>query len=366
MPTDPISQLRASRPDLFQAPPFWRSTLDDIAQTAQTAKQGQAAVFGRSAGGRDLWAFAYGPFEPQNPTTTISSANASDRPQAFFDPALRTRPVLTLIGPIHGGEIEGIALCLNLIHLLEHGVDLRGRPNDALLDILRKMRLVVIPCLNPDGRQRAGVLHMSGAERDHIFLVQQGLMKDGSLFAGRRVKETQPIPDDFLLWRGGYYNDAGVNLQHDDFFGPALCPENRALLTLFRREVPDGFLTLHAHGGAPAFTSPDAFLSPGMQRKQSEASYYIMSRLVASGVVPADPALATGPPWSFYFQTWFSHATGALPLLLELPHGIRSKPYPLEQIVGIGLTVLEGWLDFALRYGLRPKHPDLYGAPPPA
>ncbi|HRU06876.1 MAG TPA: M14 family zinc carboxypeptidase [Candidatus Brocadiia bacterium] len=363
MSPDPISQLRLDRPDLFQAPPFWRSTLDDIAQAARTAARGQASVIGRSAGGRDLWAFAYGPFEPQKPTTTISSANASDRPQAFYDPALRTRPVLALLGPMHGGEVEGVALCLNLIHLLEHDADLLGRPNEELLAMLRRLRLVIVPCTNPDGREKAGVLHMSGAERDHIFLVQQGLMKDGSLFQGRRVKELQPIPNDYLLWRGGYYSDAGVNLQHDDFFG-ALAPENRALAALFRREMPDGFLTLHSHGASPGLTLPDAFLPPGVQRKQSEASFYMLSRLTARGWEVLTPDASTGPPWSFYFQTFLHHVCGAMPLLIELPHGVKTRPCSLETILDIGMTAVAAWADYALRFGLRPASPDFYGKPP--
>lgn len=364
----PIDELRNARPDLFAAPEFWRTTLDEVRETvARLERDGvEVETLGRSAGERDIFAVSWGAFEPQAPTATISSANASDRPEGFFDPSKRGKPALVLVGPIHGGEVEGIAVALNLFEVVATGRDLLGRDWARLQSLCRRVRLCVVPCMNPDGRERAGVRHLNGADVEHVFLTQQGVMKDGSLFRGRRIKEVQPVPDDYLQWRGGYYNDAGVNLQHDDFFGPELCPENRALARLFRREVPDGFLALHSHGGACAFTAPDAFLSPGYRRKQSEAAFYVMGRLTAGGFEPADPAAATGPPWSFYFQTFFSHATGALPLLLELPHGLASRPCPLDRILEIGLVAIEGWIDFALRYGLRPQSPAFYGPPPKA
>lgn len=163
MEQSPIADLRRKRADLFEAPGFWRTTLEDIAEAASAVENGAASIIGKSAGGRDILSFSYGAFEPQTPTATISSAMASDRPQAFFDPA---------------------------------------------------------DC--------------------------------------------------------------------------------------------------------------------------------------------------TGPPWSFYFQTFFHHASGALPLLFELPHGIRECYYPLENIIDIGLTAIESWLDFSLRFGLRPRAMDFYGTPPPA
>lgn len=360
-----IADLKQRRPDLFESPDFWRSGLDDVAGAA-AATRGEVSVLGRSAGGREIPAFAYGTFEPQDPTATISSAMGSDRPEAFFDPSKRTRPALVLVGSIHGGETEGIAVCLNLISVMESGRDLMGREQPRLADLLGQVRLVVIPCLNPDGRERAAVSHLNGAEIDHLYLVQQGVMQNGELLRGRQVKEIQPIPPGLVRSMGGYYNDAGVNPQHDDFFGPSLCPENAALRDLFRREIPDGFLTLHAHGGHTSLTSPDAYVSPGYRRKQSEAAFYILSRLASEGIEVMDPGRSTGPAWSFNFQTYFHHAAGALPLLCELPHGLRQRPCPLDRIIDAGLTVVEAWGDFALRFGLRPKHMDFYGTPPPA
>ena len=51
--SDPIGRLKREHPDLFAAPAFWRSTLEDTAGMAEALKAGRAEVIGRSAGGRE-------------------------------------------------------------------------------------------------------------------------------------------------------------------------------------------------------------------------------------------------------------------------------------------------------------------------
>lgn len=321
---------------------------------------------GQSAGGRDIFAFQYGEFEEVRPMATISSAMASDRPAAFYDPSLRNKPSLALIGSIHGGETEGIAFCLALIDLLETGRDGFGKERPELLEKIGKVRLNLIPCLNPDGREAAAIDHLNGAELDDLFLVQQGLLADGTPFRGRKVKETQPIPPGFLEFMGGYYNADGVNLQHDDFFGPRVAPENAAIRDLFRVEIPDAFLTMHAHGAPAAFLAPDAFISPGNQRKQVEAAGYVLARLHAQGIPFLAPDSIVTPPWSFFFQTWLHHMTGATPLLFEFCHGLKIRPASLESILETGFAVFEAWLDYCLAFGPRAKANEMFGAVTPA
>ncbi len=362
-----IEALRAEKPYLFEPLEFWPVDGGRMEQAIRGVRKGEAVLMGRSAGMRQIWGVTYGDFEPQQPTATISSAMASDHPEAFFNPERRTRPVLAVIGSIHGGETEGIALSMNLIHLMEHGVDLLGRRHDALRDRMREVRLVIVPCLNPDGRAKAAVTHLSGATRDELFLVQQGICQDGSLFAGRKVKEVSPIPPGFLKRMGGYYNDAGVNLQHDDFFGPQLAPENEAVMKLFRRELPDTFITLHAHGAPAAFIGPDAFIAPGYQRKQTEAMGYILSRLVDRGIPILAPEQIVTPPWSFYFQTWLHHMTGSLPLLFEFCHGLEGyTPSSPEQTLDTGLLMIGAWMEYFTHFGARPRSHELYAPVAPA
>lgn len=361
-----IENLRQRRPELFTAPDFWLSRLKDIDGAVREVKTGTVERIGQSAGGSKLYAFNYGELEPMASTATISSAMASDRPEAFYDPQKRTRPSLSVLGSIHGGETEGIAFCLSLIRLLETGRDASGQERPALLEKIRRLRLSVVPCLNPDGRSRAGISHLNGAALEDLFLVQQGLLADGSPFFGRKVKEIQPIPKETMRLMGGYYNDEGVNLQHDDFFGPRQAPENQAIRDFFRREVPDAFLTFHSHGGAPAILTPDAFLSPGTQRKQVEMAGFILSKLHAAGIAFIPPDQIVTPPWSFYFQTWLHHMTGATPLLFEFCHGMEMNPMTLEKIHESGFVTFEGWVDYCLAFGARPRANELFGSIRPA
>ncbi len=364
----PIIELQRRRPGLFISPAFWRSKLSDIQEAAALAKGGNCQsceLIGLSAGGEEIHAFHYGELEPVSPQTTISSAMASDRPGSFYDPSERTKPSLALIGSLHGGETEGVALCVSLIHLLETGIDTLGIKRPSLVKKIEKTRLSIIPCLNPDGRKAAAVDHLNGAEVEDLYLVQQGIFPDGTLFRGRKVKEVQPIPPDMLKFRGGYYNADGVNLQHDDFFGSKIAPENQAIRWLFRREIPDAFMAMHAHSAPAAFLTPDAFLSPGYQRKQVEAVGFILSKLDSRAIPFLAPDRIVAPPWSFYFQTWLHHMTGATPLLFEFCHGTKSVPTGLEAILETGFVVLEAWLDYCRVFGPRPLSNELFGAAVP-
>lgn len=357
-----IAQLKARRPDLFAAPAFWRSRLGDIAVAAEQCSVARPRTLGRSEGGRPIVAFESGHFEPQRPTTTISSAASSDRPQSFFDPALRTRPALVLVGCIHGGETQGIAVSMNVLSVIERGRDLLDRPQPELEALLKHVRLVIVPCMNPDGRERAGVDHLIAAGLDDLFLVQQGLDGRGELLRGRRIKELQPFPPEHQFL-GGYYNDAGINLQHDDFFGPSIASENAAMRDLMRAEMPDGFLTLHAHASAATMLAPDAFVSPAVQRRQAEVNGFVSAALLAKGFAVHHADRSASPPWTFNFQCFHHHVAGSTPSLLELPQGLNNALCTLTDIVDVGLVAIGAWIRHAVAFGLRPGDGGFYPTP---
>ena len=58
--------------------------------------------------------------------------------------------------------------------------------------------------------------------------------------------------------------------------------------------------------------------------------------------------------------------TGATPLLFEFCHGLTMEPVSLETILDTGLSVAEGWLEYCLLFGPRPRSNDLFGPPTPA
>jgi hypothetical protein len=361
-----LIQSLKQKSHLFTSPPYFKSKLADIHNAAATATSAHVHVIGYSLGNKPIHAFEYGSFEPQSPRTTISSANSSDRPSAFFDPAKRSKPSLTLIACMHGGETEGIAVSLNLIQIMESGKDTAGNDQSPLRSLLQKIRLTLIPCLNPDGRTRALVDHLVGAELDDLYLVQQGIWSDGTIPKGRAIKETQPFPADKVQYLGGYYNDAGINLQHDDFFGPKLAPENRAIVDYLAKELPDAILSLHGHGTHPCFFQPDPMVTPAAFRRQEQITSYALARLIDAGFAALHPDQCSPPAWCFNFQTYLYQATGALPLLFELPQGITLCPYTHDRILTSGSVATAAIADFALRFGLRPTYPELFPRVTPA
>jgi hypothetical protein len=73
----PLEALRARNPALFERPDFWKSRLSDIEKFASLPGTFVSRSLGRSAGGREIYAFTPGPVERPASTATISSAMAS-------------------------------------------------------------------------------------------------------------------------------------------------------------------------------------------------------------------------------------------------------------------------------------------------
>ena len=59
-----------------------------------------------------------------------------------------------LLGPVHGGEFEGVVGLVNLIRVAETGDDWRRRPWHELAANLGRCRVLIVPSGNPDGRAR--------------------------------------------------------------------------------------------------------------------------------------------------------------------------------------------------------------------
>lgn len=340
-------------PCFLEAPAFWRTRLADIAAAADYLKGADHGVFGRSAGGRPLYSYAYGPKEPPRRTTrTLSSALASGNPAAFWDPDAGRRPVVMVVAAIHGQEVEGIATCLNLLNVVETGADLRGKAWPTLAELARGCRLVVAPLGNPDGRERIPIANLVGSSIDDVHYYGQGVTMDGRILTWPECKQWQPMPRDMMQLLGAYYNDEGVNVQHDDFVGIA-ASETRALLALAEDEVPDLAVSIHGCGYAPIFTGVEHFLPEPYQARQAHLEAVGLHRLRQDGYPIAAPVVELQR--FFNFQTALYMASGCVPLGLELPHGMALKPFTMDEILDMGLTVLEELLAFGAGFGFRPR-----------
>jgi hypothetical protein len=223
-------------------PSFWKTDLLTINHLASTAKAGQVRCLTYSAGNRPLWVFAYGEAEEHHPAANYNSACGGKDAACYVNRA-RKKPVVLLVGGIHGQETEGIAAINNMISLLETGVDLGGNRNDAVIEAARQVRLLLIPAANPDGRSHVVPESMIGCKKEDLEYWGQGTWKDGTLCKWPDCKKVHPILDavEFL---GGYFNENGVNLMHDQFFHP-MAEETAALLHLMEDEFVDCALLLH-------------------------------------------------------------------------------------------------------------------------
>lgn len=226
-------------------PEYWKTSNEDIKFLYDSAEKAEKSILTYSAGGREVYCFAYGQGNKNAPKrANWSSALGSGDPRCYSDPDTKT-PTLVLIGTEHGQETEGTAALANLISLLETGKDLAGAENAELTALFKDIRIVIVPIANPDGRARVQPAAIVGLTQRELRYWGQGTWKDGSLCGWPECKKIHPIlgQTEFL---GGYYNDDGINPMHDDFFSPK-ASETKALLDLCERECAD--IVIHLHGG---------------------------------------------------------------------------------------------------------------------
>jgi len=235
-------------------PPFWISTTTEVsAFLKENVKKGHIKKIATSPGGRPVMSVFYGQQRQGKGTTTFSGASGINNIGPYRGPD-NNKTVYLGLGGVHGFELEGIMGVVNLISVMETGKDLNGKEWPEIITVMNKIdRIILIPLLNPDGRARVPVrmeMHR-GASKDSYIVheyLNTGGKPDGTLIGWPDVKEFIPMDFSTVGFPGGYPNDAGVNLMHDDFFG-ILQPENQALFDLVAGEKPD--LIINMHTGAP-------------------------------------------------------------------------------------------------------------------
>ena len=241
--------------DYLEQPPnipvFWRTSLDEVSDfLGKNVRKGQVEIIGKSAGGRPIRAVFYGSGREGKGTTTFSGSLGFRDVRAYRGPD-HNKAVFLGMSAVHGGEFEGIVGTVNLISVLETGKDLRGKEWPEIVAAAAAIdRLIIIPVMNPDGRERVPLRmekYVGTSNQIHEFF-NTGGKPDHSLIGWPDVKEFIPLDFKTTSFPGGYPNDAGVNLMHDDFFGERQ-PETKALFDLVAKEKPD--IILNMHTGAP-------------------------------------------------------------------------------------------------------------------
>jgi hypothetical protein len=353
-------------------PSFWVSSFDDVQQYLNSRiRKGTVGEIGRSAGGRPMRAVFYGRQRSGKGTTTFSGSLGFGDVRAYLGPDYG-RKVYLGFAAVHGGEFEGIVGMVNLLSVLETGADLRGKRWPGITAAAVALdRIILLPITNVDGRVRVPVRMLAHRGTDGTVeeYFDTGGKLDGSLIGWPQCKQNIPLDFSTTQFPGGYPNDAGVNIQHDDFFG-ARQPETQALLDLVARERPD--ISLNMHTGAAFIHMMRSFLEPVLSPAFEKLYRRVMAALTEAGTqhsndVSAEADLAREKrPGLFNLDSALNLHCGALAVLIESPaHSFSSakrdgKPFFLtpDQLLDAQLICHQQAMTFLAETGGRARWTD--------
>ena len=340
-------------------PAFWIAEPAVLAARWQNLKHGKVEVIAQSPGGRPLHLITYGVREDQKSEANFNSAIAGRKPSAYRDREKRTRPVLFLVGPVHGQETEGLVGLVNLIHILETGSDLRQRPQPTLRRLGEHCRLLILPTGNPDGLARFEPRTSRGMTIAQTEFWGMGTWSDGTIAMWPQSKQLHPFAGSRVGFLGCYFNDRGINPMHDEFFAP-LGPEAPAILGVARREAPDLAVSLHSCGSAPEILRP-TYVPLEIQKEArtlAEHYYSLLDRARLPHGKTFNPSPESGRlPEPFNLVSALYHTSGATAFTFESPRGLideKTCQVDFDQMLDIHLLLFEAMMRQALAVDRRP------------
>ncbi len=345
-------------PDIkkLNLPLFWKSTLADVDKEISLVEKGEVQVVATSSGGRDVHAVFYGEKDDFFSQANYNSAVAARNPAFYARKDKSTKPVVFFLGPVHGQELENIVGLVNLLHVVETGHDYRGKMWPQLIERIEQCRVIIIPCANPDGRARCPYDSFVGVHTDSMTKYGQGTRTDGFFYGWPGAKAVHPMQGDVAIL-GAYFNDAGINPMHDEFFA-RMAEETKAIMEITRTEAPDLTVSLHSHENKPVVLQAN-YVPTFMKKRISDLSQKVKNRYEAEGL-PYGPVfdLKTEdeefpPRSSFNLIGALHHVSGTMAFTFECCHGSTSKRFsePFvnhDQILDVQLCLFDEILKYAL------------------
>lgn len=334
-------------------PEYWVTDLDGLADRWENLDRGKACVVAHSPGGRPLHLIAYGKRETPAIDTNFNSAVAAQQPEAYVDKAKRSRPVLFLVGPVHGQETEGLVALVNLIEVMETGRDLRGHEQKTLRQLGDRCRLLILPSGNPDGLARFIPKASQGTTIAESEFWGMGTWADDTIAMWPHSKRIHPHVGPEIGFLGCYFNDRGVNPMHDEFFAP-MSAEAPAILSIARREGPDLIVSLHSHANPPAILRP-AYVPLETQEQVASLAERFYALLDAKKLPHANVFLPSpekgDPPAPFNLVSALYHTSGAATFTYESPRGVTDEKachVGFEEMLEIHFVLFEAMMRDAL------------------
>jgi hypothetical protein len=342
------------------APEFWKSRLADVEVAVMQLKRGTARALAKSPGKRDIFLIKYGKRQDRKSLANYNSACGGTDPASYARKDGFQSPVVFLLGPVHGGELEGIVGLVNLLQVAETGKDLRGRAWKELAENFAKCRVLLVPCGNPDGRSRCKFDSWVGEELSSHEPVEMGVKPDGENYKWPGVKRIHPMRPAAYRSLGAYFNDDGINLMHDDWFDP-MAAETRAFLKLARDEAPDFIVSLHSHASHPSI-EPTAYVPRTIKETIRRFADALYKRYADAGLPTRKAGPEPGedgtrfPPPSFNLCSALHHVCGGAAFVHECCLGVRTAPYPKlthEQILDLQMLLYDELFKYAVAHPVK-------------
>jgi len=307
---------------MYERPGYWKTRLDELDACMAAVKKGKVTVAAKSAGGRNVYLVEYGEKQDFGRTANYSSSMGAGHMKYYADKSGK-KPVIYLIGAEHGDELEGTVAMLNMIRMIETGKDFKGETVPYLRDCVNGCRLLMIPLANPDGRSHMDIDTLNRAPYETFRHYGQGRWKDGTLCDWPACKQVHPIKD-HVSFLGAYFNDDGVNLVHDNFFGK-MAAETQAIFDIAMDEAPD--FTLHLHGASCKNEIDCADYSPYFIKELvQELKHKVTDEADRHGLptllnkIRDDRAY---PQRTFNIMSALHHACGTVSMLYECNQGVQ-------------------------------------------
>ena len=313
-------------------PNYYKTTLSDIENTVKSASKAEVIKLCNSAGGRPIFMLYYGKQNEFTRTANLSSALGGKDKTCFADKTSPDyKPTLLLVGCIHGGEFEGTSALLNLVNIIETGYDLAGTDFSFFKEKAQKVNLLLIPCINPDGRSHIPFDSFVGKSFYDLRYYNQGTWADGTLCGWPECKRKHPIKD-YVDYLGGYFNDGGVNLMHDDFFGKKAI-ETQALFNVCEQYVPDFTVLLHGGSNCKNHILGPAYAPLEIKQMVADFEEILKQNCNAAGLdlytpnVNFDYGESRELPTSFNLPSALTHLCGEPCVTYESNQGLVDAPF---------------------------------------
>lgn len=347
-PSMTYEQAKARIPDR-KLPDFWVGDMDKLEKQLKKIKNGQVQMIATTPGGRPVHLVSFGRQEYVTHKANFNSAVGGHDQSAYMEKEARYKPVILFIGPVHGHEVEGLTGLANLINIMDTGYDLRKREQKDLQELGFKCRLLIIPAGNPDGTARLLPRALQGMGLDDVRFWGQGTWSDDTFCGWPESKRQHPMVGQNIGFLGCYFNDAGINPMHDEFFEP-MGPEALAILKIAKEEGPDMTVSLHSHASKPALLRP-AYVTMEKQedvRKLAIECYDMLKkRGLPYGSVFKSEAEGGKNPAPFNLTSTIYHISGASSFTFECPHGLDYTnvcKVSFDEILDIQLALYEAMM----------------------